>query len=105
MAQFAWEAEDGSVCITTCADGVDSQGEFEKLVGLGIIPKGAVPLHDPVLPRKRSQREKWRIQNGKIVIDPTVPDPPHPRKALLDAIDGASSLDEIKSLLKQVVTS
>jgi len=103
MAQFAWQAEDGSVCVTSCADGVDGQAEFDKLVSLGVIPRGTVPIFDPVLPRKRSQREKWRIRGGQVVIDPTVPDPPHPKQALLDEIDGAQSLEEVKALLKRVV--
>jgi len=104
MAQFAWAAEDGTVCITTCADGVSAEQEFDKLVRLGVIPKGTVPLHEPELPRKRSQREKWRIRGGAIVVDPTVPDPPHPKQALLDAIQRAQSLDDLKALMAQVVT-
>ena len=57
------------------------------------------------LPPDRSQRHKWRKHpSGRGVwIDPSVPDPPHPRQALLDEIDGANSLAELKRLMKKLV--
>ena len=104
MAQFAWTDDDGSVRITTCAGDVDPQEEFTKLIRIGVIPAGTIPLHDPILPQKRSQRDKWRITNGQIVVDATIPDPPNPRQALLDAIDQATTIAQLKVLLKQTVT-
>ncbi len=103
MATFAWVNDEGSVCVTTCAEGVDAQEEFNKLVRIGVIPAGAQPLYEPVLPRKRSQRDKWRIKQGVIVEDLTIPDPPHPKQALLDAIDAATTLAQLRAAVKAAV--
>jgi hypothetical protein len=99
-AIFAWENENGDVSVTTCVGGVDPQAEAEELTKRGLIPKGAKILFNPALP-DRSTRGKWRIKNGRIVVDATVPDPPHPRQALLDSIDSATSLDELKAAMRE----
>ena len=100
MAQFAWADGDDSVKVTTCAAGVDPQDEYEKLIRIGIIPRGARMLLEPRLPDDRALRHKWRIVGQAIVVDPTVPDPPNPRQPLFDAIDSATTLADLKAVLK-----
>lgn len=55
----------------------------------------------------RARRHAWRKHPTelRVVVDPTVPDPPHPKKKLLDAIDQAATVDDLKALLKKVVTA
>ena len=43
------------------------------------------------LPTGRQQRHKWRVQGGKVVVDNTIPDLPHPRQSLLNAIQNATT--------------
>lgn len=60
-----------------------------------------------LLPAEAAQsdrkRHKWRLRDGKIVVDHTLPDPPHPKQALLDAVDKANTVGEVKALLRQIV--
>ena len=63
----------------------------------------AVDVQSDALPDEKTPRHQWRLVAGQVVVDPAVPDPPHPKQALLDAIDAASSLAEMKAILKRVV--
>lgn len=52
----------------------------------------------------RSQRHKWRVNpGGHLRVDPTIPDPPHPKQAKLNKIAAATSIDELKVLLTEIV--
>ena len=57
------------------------------------------------LPVDRKDRHKWRKNPAGrgCVVDPTVPDRPHPRQALLAKIDSANSVPELKALLTEIV--
>lgn len=57
------------------------------------------------LPPTKAQRHKWRLQNNRVVVDSTVLNPPHPRQALLTAIDNAGTLADLKTILKNYVSS
>lgn len=62
-------------------------------------------LQPPKTADGASVRHKWRKNpKGKgFVVDASVPDPPHPKQALLDEIDKAASVDELKALMKRLV--
>jgi len=56
------------------------------------------------LPTDRSRRHAWRwADNPGVYVDETVPDPPHPKQDQLDRIEKARTVDEIKSILKEMV--
>jgi len=56
------------------------------------------------LPKERSKRHAWRwADNPGVYVDETVPDPPDPRKERLDRIEKATSVDELKAVLKEMV--
>ena len=48
------------------------------------------------IPPDRTKRHKWRLQGSRCVVDDTVPDPVHPRQSLLDQINAAATLDQVK---------
>lgn len=51
------------------------------------------------LPATRALRHKWRVRDGRVIEDSTVPDRPHPKQPLLDAIGAAKDLDTLKAEL------
>jgi hypothetical protein len=55
------------------------------------------------LPVSRAQRDKWRVTGGRVRVDTTVPDKPHPQQALLDEIAAANTFLELKAALTKVV--
>lgn len=67
---------------------------------------GGVPrlVTEANMPTDRAKRHAWRLQGNRVLVDATVPDPPHPKQALLDAIDGAATVSELKPLMKRLVT-
>jgi len=74
------------------------QPKDPSLVGLPFVD-----LDSTILPADRSQRHRWRIQGGRVQIDLTVPDPPHPRQALLNQIAAATTVDQLKIVLQTLV--
>lgn len=48
------------------------------------------------VPVDRAKRHKWRLQGSRCVVDDSVPDPVHPRQSLLDQINAAATLDQVK---------
>ena len=63
----------------------------------------AVDLDRATLPQSRAKRHAWRLQAGRVIVDPAVPDPVHPKQNLLNAIAAAASVDDLKSLLQRLV--
>ncbi len=57
------------------------------------------------LPPDRSKRHKRRLNPAnKVVVDPSVPDPPHPRQKLLDGIESATTVAQLKTFLLESIT-
>lgn len=57
------------------------------------------------IPTDRSQRHKWRkspVGQG-IIVDLSVPDPPHPKRLLLDEIASATTVVDLKVALLKLV--
>lgn len=57
------------------------------------------------VPTDRAQRHKWRIAGGQLIVDLAVPNPPHPKQALLDEIDAANSVAQLRAALRRAATS
>ena len=57
------------------------------------------------LPLDRTQRHKWRKNPAGrgVVVDMTVPDPPHPQQDRLDKIARATTVAELKAILLDMV--
>ena len=68
---------------------------------------GGLPFVDiersMILALDRSQRHKWRIVGNQVRVDPTVPDRPHPQQARLDAINAATTVDQLKAELAKFI--
>ena len=99
---FAVEAKDGSVIQVTLVNAGFKQSVLAEYLTSGRILPGAPVVDYPDLPTTPSHR--WRIRNGKVVDDPTVPDPPHPRQDVLDQIDAATTIAQLKAVVRKVVT-
>lgn len=79
---------------------------YEETMGRPGIKYAGRPFADidpASVPSDRSQRHAWRLRDGRIVVDPTVPPPPHPKQDLLDAIDRAHTVDDLKAALRKVL--
>lgn len=75
-----WYLADGGVRVTSFASWLSPdriEAETERVVVEGIVPAGTpwVEMDATELP-SRDQRHKWRHRNGKVVVDPAVPEPP-----------------------------
>ena len=51
----------------------------------------------------RKDRHKWRHQNGQVIVDQTIPDPPDPRQALKQEIAAATTVADLKTTLLKLV--
>lgn len=98
---FAVEAINGSVIQVTLTDWSLKDAVLATYVQEGKIFPGAPVIDHPDLPSTPSHR--WRIRNGVVVDDPTIPDPPHPRQALLNQVNQATTVAQLKALLFQIV--
>ena len=76
-------------------------GETAKNSSLQGLP--FVDVDESTIPANRSQRHKWRVKNGEVKIDPSVPDPPHPRQALLARAATANTVGELKQVLVDLI--
>ncbi len=97
----ALTAEDGSVMVfwdepedewyaRICARAIEAD---PTLAGL--------PFHDALdtdLP-DRASRHAWRVKNGRVHVDPTIPKPETPAERRRARIAAATTLDELKAIL------
>ena len=60
---------------------------------------------DPTQLPSRTQRHKWRLQGGQVRIDPSVPDPPYPQQGLLNRIASATTVEQLKPILMDIIRS
>ena len=113
-----WERADGSLIIQRLADSYlarerrEGETTEQAVARLAIVTRAKVPdwagltprlVTEASMPTNRTKRHRWRLAQGQVVDDVTVPDPPHPKQALLDQIDQAPTLIALKSILKQIV--
>ena len=107
-----WYEPSGAVKITTFVDGADPGTVARVLIQDGHVHQASTfedyesePELLAKLPADRSQRAKWRkdVLNGGVMIDLTVPDPPHPKQALLNAVDQAKTIADLKTILTDAI--
>ena len=107
-----WYEPSGAVKVTTFIDVPDPEMIARILHQDGQVDPNATfddcatePELTALLPSSRADRTKWRKNpNGRgVIVDLTIPDPPHPRQALLDAIQGATTIAQLKALLIQTI--
>lgn len=98
--------EPTGVKITVFTDGADPEQVTRVLRADGHVDPAATfedvdtpAALDAALPADRGARHKWRKNPSGpgVVVDATVPDPPDPDQDLLDAVDGAKTLAELKA--------
>jgi len=91
---------DGSVRILRLnprLSGATLATETAKDSSLAALP--FVDVNDATLPIDRTKRDKWRLLGQKVIIDPTVPDKLHPKQALIDRANSATTVDQLKAVL------
>lgn len=113
-----WTRPDGSLIVQRLRDTyvererLPDETTAQTVLRLALVTQAKVPtwvgltpqlVTEADIPADRSQRHKWRLQNGKVKVDPTVPDPPDPKKAGKDAIDAALDLNALKQVLKTLI--
>lgn len=115
---IVWTMPDGSLQVTTIVDAVVERerrpGEPTAEVVRRLAPliqakspgfAGGIPtlVASKDIPARDNERHKWKLQGDKIVVDHTKPDRPNPRQTLLDQIDSAKDINELKTVLKRVL--
>ena len=98
---FAWTNHDGTIAVTTCADGVDPEQEVLELARRGQIPKGSEIVFDPVLPSAPGYQ--WEIRNGHVVANPGKPEPFEKRKDLQARIQNANSVAVLRQIVQEML--
>ena len=115
---IVWSKPDGSVRVMrlsdrwltanqrpteTTSEAVVRLASLEQAKNADLSDATATVVTTANIPVDRSQRHKWRLQGQRCVVDPTVPNPPHPKQGLLDAIDNATTLAGLKAAVRQMV--
>ena len=99
---FAYEDPLGRVVQVTLVDWNRKAEVLAKLAAAGLYLPGAPVVDHPDLPSTPSHR--WRIRNGQVVDDPTVPDPPKNRRAQgLEDLAAATTIAQVKAALARVL--
>ncbi len=75
--------------------------ETAKQPGLFALP--FIDVDASTTPTDRGRRYAWRVSAGAVIVDLTVPVPAHPRQALFDEIDSATTLVQLRAALRKVV--
>ncbi len=68
-----------------------------QLAGLSFVDmdQSDVP---PTVNGKKDKRHAWRLNpQGKIIVDPTVPEPTRPDQGFIDDIENATTIGQLKS--------
>ena len=56
------------------------------------------------LPATRINRNKWRLDANRIVfVAQSIPDPPHPKQALIDRAKAAQNISELRSIISDLI--
>lgn len=88
----------------TVADAVTRLAQSEQAKNPQDLADATVLLlKEADLPADRTKRHKWRLQGSQCIVDDTVPDLPHPKQSLLDEIDGASTMAQLRNVLKKLL--
>ena len=108
MTARIWSEPDGTVKITRVVSG-SLEAAAAILIEDGHINPTATFVDVPeaellsLLPSDRLDRSKWRYRGGKVMVDHAIPDPPDPDQDILDAIQTANTVPELKNVLRRVL--
>ena len=99
---FAYAADDQSpVVVVTLVDWSYRDKVIATLLRDQRMVPGSVIVDHPKLPAGPEHR--WRLRDGQMVEDASVPDPaPHDRLGLKDTIDSATSIAQLKPILRKL---
>ena len=113
-----WQHPDGSIQVMnlssrylaghhqadeTTAQAVLRLAQHQQTKNPDLTPATPVLVKSADMPSDYTKRHKWRLQGSRCVVDDTVPDPPHPRQSLLDQINAAATLDDVKQRMADLV--
>lgn len=65
------------------------------------LPTTAIILDRPDLPD--APQEQWRIRGDQIIVDASIVIPPDPRTSLLAEVDAATTIAQLKTILRKVI--
>ena len=52
------------------------------------------------LPPNRAKRHAWRLNSqGKVIVDPTIPEPPRPNQSIIDDVENATNIGQLKAAM------
>lgn len=91
--RMAGESDDNFIA-RIASDAVDKD---PTLAGLSFLD-----VDNTQLPT-RQDRRKWCINGSQMDIDPTRPDPPHPKQNLLNRVASANTVAELKAILIDLI--
>ena len=100
-----WFHPDGQVAYSDLSRAGDVEAEWAKILAArGLAPDTEYVDMDVTALPSRDDRHKWRKHptDLAVVVDTKVPDPPNPKQAMLDEIDQAATLDDVKVLLRKL---
>ena len=107
-----WILPDGSIMVTRfyVNNPASRAKSIDKLFLSGQIPPNSTFVDyatesdlNSVLPLDRSNRDQWRMVNGKIVADLLAPKAPNPKQPILDEVDSATTIASLKAVLRKIV--
>lgn len=114
MQRRVWSEPDGTIKITTFIEDSLVDRDCQILQSNGSVHPDATFVHFPdeasfnaAVPKDPDAdrvRDKWRLRDGKIVVDRTVPDPPHPKASLLAQVAAAKSLPDLQAVLTAILS-
>ena len=108
MTVRVWHCADGSIKITRFTPGLDDSLRARACAAIVMQNPGATweDVDEDSVPTDRATRHQWRSGPGRkgVIVDTKVGPPPHKRQNLLDTIDKAKDVDDLKAALKRAVT-
>ena len=69
----------------------------------GLEALTAHDVEDSTLPPNRRQRAKWRWSGSQVVVDPGIPDRGHPRQDVIDQIEAAQNVPQLREAVKRIL--
>lgn len=115
---LVWTMPDGSVRVTQIVDAVVERERRPGEATADVVTRLAAKIQAKTpdvqggvatlvrtadMPADRTQRRKWRLVDGKVVVDAAVIIPMSARQTLIDDIAKATTVADLKPLLLKVM--
>lgn len=105
-----WVLPDGSVTIYTHLRSEPEAQARNNAKLAALLPAGSTFVDvatteaiKALLPANRTERHKWRLRGGRVVVDQSVPAPVDPRQALRARATAAGSLTDLKGVVADLI--